>query len=150
MTHAPAQDRVPQEPRNVSGMAVRGDAVISFPDGLPGFEACRSFVLISAPEMAPLSQLRSVVGPEASFVGVDPKRLLPDYRCELSDFDRDRLGARPGTVLLWLAIIAIDEHGTATANLRAPIVINPDTMTGSQVLPHRCLYALQHVITEIA
>jgi flagellar assembly factor FliW len=126
-----------------------GDGVIAFPDGLPGFEACRRFVLIASPELEPLRQLRAVSGPDASFIGIDPKRVLPGYRCELNEFDLDRLGATADSVLLWLALIAIDADGTATANLRAPVVINPDTMIGYQVLPHRCLYALRHVITGI-
>jgi flagellar assembly factor FliW len=99
--------------------------------------------------MEPLQQLRSVSGLQATFIGIDPKRILPTYRCELSDFDRERIGATADTVLLWLAIIAIDADGTTSANLRAPIVINPDTMTGYQVMPHRCLYALRHVFTDI-
>jgi flagellar assembly factor FliW len=126
-----------------------GDAVIRFPDGLPGFEACRGFVLLSSPEMEPLRQLRSVSGPEASFLGIDPARLLPTYRCELSEFDRERLGARSDSALLWLALIAIEPDGTTSANLRAPVVINPETMIGYQLMPHRCLYALRHVFTEI-
>ena len=135
--------------RGVGGVAVDPKAVVNFPDGLPGFELCRSFVLITSPDMEPLQQLRSVDGPQASFVGVDPKRILPTYRCELSEFDRERLGAHDDSVLLRLSIIGIEADGTTTANLRAPIVINPETMTGRQVMPHRCLYALRHVITEI-
>jgi flagellar assembly factor FliW len=132
----------------VSGVAA--DAVISFPVGLPGFEACRGFVLVSSPDLEPFHQLRAVVGPEASFLGIDPKRLLADYPCELSQLDRERLGATDETLLVWLAIIAIEPDGTTTANLRAPVVINPAAMTGYQVMPHRCLFALRHVITEIA
>jgi flagellar assembly factor FliW len=139
----------PENAAEIGGVAVDPKAVVSFPDGLPGFELCRSFVLISSPDLEPLQQLRSVEGPPASFVGIDPKRVLPAYRCELSEFDRERLGAGDHSVLLWLAIIGIDADGTTTANLRAPVVINPDNMTGRQVMPHRCLYALRHVITEI-
>jgi flagellar assembly factor FliW len=149
MSAASVHGRVDGQRQSIGGVEIGQDAVITFPDGLPGFESCRSFVLLSAPEMEPLQQLRSVSGPEATFIGIDPKRLLPSYRCELSDFDRDRLGATDDSVLLWLAIIAIEPDGTATANLRAPIVVNPATMIGHQVMPHRCLYALRHVITEV-
>jgi flagellar assembly factor FliW len=149
MNRVMVPEAVETTPRGVGGVAVDPKAVVNFPDGLPGFELCRSFVLLSSPETEPLQQLQSVDGPEASFVGIDPKLLLPTYRCELSEFDRERLGANDDSVLLWLAIVAIDADGTATANLRAPVVINPETMTGRQVMPHRCLYALRHVITEI-
>jgi flagellar assembly factor FliW len=126
------------------------DSIIAFPEGLPGFESCRGFVIISSPELAPLQQLQCVAGPPASFVGIDPRRLVPSYRCELSRADRERLGVSDESVLLWLSLIVIDEDGTAAANLRAPIVINPMTMTGRQVMPQRGLYALRHVITDLA
>jgi flagellar assembly factor FliW len=123
--------------------------VIGFDDGIPGFEACRRFVVASSPELAPLQQLQCVDGPAATFIGIDPRRVLPSYSCELSPVDRTRLGVTDDSVLLWLALIAIDDDGTVTANLRAPIVINPLTMTGRQILPRRALYALAHVVTTL-
>ena len=119
---------------------------IAFPDGIPGFEACRGFVLLSSPEMAPLQQLQSVVGPEASFVGIDPKRVLPNFRYDLSAADLQMLGAVDDTVLLWLALVAIDPDGTVSVNLRAPVVINPERMIGHQVVPYQCVYPIRHVI----
>jgi flagellar assembly factor FliW len=149
MSHGTNTQRLEDAERDIGGVTVDPGAVITFPDGLPGFEACRSFVLITSGELEPLRQLRAVSGPDASFIGIDPKRVLPTYRCELNDFDLERLGAHVGSPLLWLAIIAIEADGTATANLRAPVVINPETMIGYQVMPHRCLYALRHVITGV-
>lgn len=144
-----ASSHVAAPPAALDGMVVDPETVISFPAGLPGFEACHSFVVVSSPDMAPLQQLRAVSGPAASFITIDPKRVLPTYRCELSESDRNRLAATEGSVLLWLAIVAVDADGMASVNLRAPIVINPETMIGCQVMPHNCLYALRHVITEI-
>lgn len=127
----------------------RHDDTISFLDGLPGFESCRGFVVLTAPQLEPLQQLQCVDGPPASFLGIDPRRILPNYRCLLSQVDRERLGVTDESSLLWLALVAIREDGTVTANLRAPIVINPQTMRGRQVMPHRCLYALQHPVTDL-
>jgi flagellar assembly factor FliW len=140
-------ERVKQ--RTVGGNTVDRKDVINFPEGIPGFEACRGFVLLSSPEMAPLQQLQSVVGPEASFVGIDPKRVLPNFRYDLSATDLQMLGAADDTVLLWLALVAIDADGTVSVNLRAPIVINPETMVGHQVMPYDCLYPVRQVITGL-
>ena len=117
--------------------------MIRFPHGLPGFERCRGFVLMASEALGPLQCLKAVEGPEASFLVVDPRRLLADYRCQLTDADRIRLGAADGDPLLWLTI---ELDGTITANLRAPIVINPSTMLGHQVVPHACVYPLRHVV----
>jgi flagellar assembly factor FliW len=133
----------------VGGNTVDRKDIISFPEGLPGFEGCRGFVLLSSPEMAPLQQLHSVVGPEATFVGIDPKLALPGYRCDLSTADLQRLGATDDSVLLWLALVAIDADGTVSVNLRAPIVINPANMIGHQVMPYDCLYPIRQVITGL-
>ena len=128
--------------------AMRAPEVISFPKGLPGFEACRGFVLI-APEGETIVQcLRAVEGPAASFLVIDPRRAMAGYRCELSKADRERLQASADAPLLWLALVTIEEDGTIVVNLRAPVVINPVTMLGAQVIPHQCLYPLRHVLVS--
>ena len=64
------------------------------------------------------------------------------------DIQIRRLGAGDTDPLLWLAIVMVETTGALTVNLRAPIVINPKTMTGQQVLPHNCLYPLRHVLVD--
>jgi len=121
---------------------------VRFPVGLPGFESCRSFVLMQNDGFGPLQLLKAVEGPAASFLVIDPRRVLPEYRCELSQADRHRLGVTDTGTLLWLVLVTIELDGTITANLRAPVVINPDRMVGQQVVPHDCVYPLRHVIAE--
>ena len=120
--------------------------VLRFPAGLPGFEQCRHFVVLSSMAMAPLQCLHAVDGPAASFLTVDPRLILPQYRCVLSAEDRDRLGADERTLLLWLALVAVDEQDVATVNLRAPVVINPTRMIAFQVMPHDSLYPLRQPV----
>ena len=122
---------------------------IRFPRGLPGFEACRSFVLMASAADPMLQYLKSVEGPPASFLVIDPRRVMPDYRCELTETDRHQLGADShGGALLWLALVMVEPDGTITANLRAPVVINPARMIGQQVIPYHCTYALRHVLVD--
>jgi len=119
---------------------------IRFPRGLPGFEGCRSFVLMAPEDDSPVQHLKSLEGPPASFLVIDPRRVVPTYECALSDHDRQQLGAETDSVLLWLAMIIIEPDGTIVANLGAPIVINPSRMVGHQVIPHDCAYPLPHVL----
>ena len=121
---------------------------VRFPSGLPGFEACHSFVLMHSEALGPLQCLKAVEGPAASFLVIDPRRVLPEYRCELSEADRHRLGAVNEAALLWLVLVTIELDGTITANLRAPVVINPERMVGQQVVPYHCVYPIRHVIAE--
>ncbi len=140
-------------PGVLQGAAGRGDGVpaaganvVRFPAGLPGFETCQAFVLMAPGNQGPLQCLQAVDGAEASFLVIDPRRVMPDYRCELSAADRHCLGSAADHALLWLALVSVEIDGTVTVNLRAPVVINPIRMTGRQVVPQASIYPLRHVI----
>lgn len=122
-------------------------ALVSFPAGLPGFEQCRQFAILSSSDAAPLQCLHAVGGPPASFLALDPRLVLPEYRCVLGVTDRTRLSVGDDvSALLWLSLLIVTEQGTAFANLRAPVVINPATMTGFQVMPQDSVYPLRHPV----
>ena len=120
--------------------------MLHFPVGLPGFEQCRRFVVLSSIAMAPVQCLHAVDGPPASFLVVDPRVVLPEYRCILSGPDKERLGVTDDAPLLWLAIVTVQEDQSSSVNLRAPIVINPARMMGFQVLPYDSLYPVKFQI----
>ncbi len=127
--------------------AGRRTDVVTFASGLPGFEACRGFVLLAA-QHGGLQYLTSVEGPPASFLVVDPRRVQPGYRCQLSDADRHALKGSNDEDLLWLSLVTVEPDGTVAVNLRAPIVINPAAMLGQQVIPYESLYPLRHVLLK--
>jgi flagellar assembly factor FliW len=128
---------------------VSDDEIVTFPSGLPGFERCRRFVVLSSPELAPMRCLQTVDDQAASFLVIDPRAALPDYRCILGATDLMRLGATAETPLVWLAIVSFDADGAAFVNLRAPVVINPERMLGFQVMPHNSLYPLRHPLASL-
>jgi flagellar assembly factor FliW len=124
---------------------VPAEDILTFPTGLPGFERCRRFVLLSADDIAPFQCLQSIEGPPASFLVIDPRLVLPSYRAVLSTVDCIRLGVTPDATLLWLAIVTPgDDDARPHVNLRAPIVINPQSMVGYQLMPSNSLYPLRH------
>ena len=141
--------QVLSSPEAVSGSSAvaRGgeQAAVEFPLGLAGFERCRSFVLIAA-DAAPFQWLTCVDGPPATFLVVDPRRVMPQYRAALGRAETECLGPVTDTRLLWLAIVLVEADGAIAVNLRAPIAINPDTMTGVQVMRPESDYSLRHVI----
>jgi flagellar assembly factor FliW len=127
---------------------VSPDEIIAFPAGLPGFEECRRFVVLSSRELEPFKCLQSVEGPSASFLAVDPRRAFPDYRCVLSDVDRARLGDPDETSLVWLAVVTVLDDQTLV-NLRAPVVVNPTRMLGYQLMPSNSLYPLRFELAQL-
>jgi flagellar assembly factor FliW len=119
--------------------------VVEFPSGIPGFESYRRFVLIASADLSPLGCLKAVDSTDVSFLVIDPRLLFLSYDLTLNEFERARLGAHRDEPLLWLAIVTITEK-EATANLRAPIVINPTNMIGCQVIRENDQYPVQFVI----
>jgi flagellar assembly factor FliW len=121
------------------------DAVVAFPDGLPGFEACRRYVLVRSTVCEPFTILQGVDGPTPpAFVAIDPQLVEPGYARTLEALDLTRLAAREGDTFLWLSLVATQADGQATVNLRAPIVVNPRAMRGIQLVSSDAAYALDH------
>lgn len=120
--------------------------IVHFAHGVPGFESCRQFVLISAPELLPFACLHGIDAPEPSFLTLDPRQIVAGYQPVLSAAERARLAATSDEPLLWLAVVHVNDE-VVTANLRAPIVINPRRMVGLQVLGADTAWATDHRLT---
>jgi flagellar assembly factor FliW len=123
---------------------IEASDIVEFPEGLPGFEQCRRFVVLSSNDTAPVKCLHALDGTKASFLAVDPRLVQRGYRCALSEQDRRRLGAERDDALLWLALVTLGDDTVPSVNLRAPVVINPGRMVGFQTMPHDSLYPLRH------
>jgi flagellar assembly factor FliW len=119
-------------------------ARVTFNDGLPGFESCRHFHLVTAPESAPFAIVQGEGERAPAFVAIDPALIVPDYARVLDRNDAARLESDGTVPLLWLAIVTLHEDGRATANLRAPLVINPASMRGIQVVSATSPYRIDH------
>ena len=120
------------------------DGVVTFSEGLPGFEAHRQFVLVASADMEPFTVMQGVDASAPSFVAVDPRMVDRSYPTTLDRVDLARLAAHEREPLLWLAIVAAHDDGHATANLRAPVVINPGTMRGIQIIAVESPYRTDH------
>ena len=148
MTSQPAPGDVTRVETAFGTFDVTPDQIVTFPAGLPGFEECHRFVVLSSRELEPFQCLQSVEGPTASFLAVDPRRAFPDYRCVLSDVDRTRLGDPDDEGLVWLAVVTVMDEQTLV-NLRAPVVVNPARMLGYQLMPSNSLYPLRFELTQL-
>jgi flagellar assembly factor FliW len=121
------------------------DAVVTFPEGLPGFETCRRFVLVRSTASEPFTVLQGLDGSmPPAFVAIDPRLVAQGYAKTLEALDLARLDGRDGDSFLWLSLVATQADGRATVNLRAPIVINPRTMRGIQLVSSDAAWALDH------
>jgi flagellar assembly factor FliW len=78
----------------------------------------------------------------------------PDYQLAIAREDLESLGLetgrqpRIGEDIRCLAVILVAENGPVTANLLAPIMINPASRRGVQAIRVDAIYSHQHPLTE--
>jgi flagellar assembly factor FliW len=130
-------------------------AVIEFPHGLPGFDAFRRFVAVTLEHTKPLVFLQSVEDAALCFTTLPVLSVDPLYRLTLSGDDRNLVDLpatrQPviGREVVCLAMLSIRETG-ATANLLAPVVVNPRNLKAVQAVAQESGYSHQHVLTATA
>jgi flagellar assembly factor FliW len=122
-----------------------GGAVVTVADGLPGFERCRQFVVVSGPTLQPFNCLQGMDDARPSFLTLDPRSVVDGYVTDLQAADRERLDAREDDALLWLALARLDGD-RVLVNLRAPVVINARRMVGLQLIAADSPYSTEHVL----
>ncbi len=126
------------------------EQVITFPEGLPAFEQETMFLIIERPATAPVVFLQSLRRPELVFITLPVLLVDPTYRLELAPEDLRALelpdDRQPeiGRQVLCLAIVTVSESRQATANLMAPVVINPKTRRAFQLIQPPGRYSHQH------
>jgi flagellar assembly factor FliW len=121
---------------------------IEFPNGLPGFESEREFVLIERPESRPFLFLQSVDSPALCFVTVPISLIVPDYKLGLATGDTLLLQSAGSVGLDVLAIVCAMEDQPATVNLLGPVVINRSARRGLQTIRDDDRYLARHPISK--
>ena len=121
---------------------------LTFPDGIVGMPHLHEFVVVEDERVAPCRWLQSLEEPALAFLVVEPELIEPEYRVELAEEDATalELGDRDdASVWVLITIKSGAEH--STANLLAPVVVNPRTRVGRQVILHESGYSLRHPLT---
>jgi flagellar assembly factor FliW len=114
-------------------------SVIFFPEGVPGFEASRRFVLLQHGEFEPLLLLQNVEDESLSLPVVPAQFVDPAYQLHVGARDCELLGfgepPQVGGNAVCLLVLILPGQGTALkCNLFAPIVINPASLCGKQLM----------------
>ncbi|HZT40123.1 MAG TPA: flagellar assembly protein FliW [Bryobacteraceae bacterium] len=123
------------------------ESVITFPAAIPPFPD-QMYVVI-AKEGSPYFFLQSVTTPDLCFITLPVQTLDPNYRLALEPRDVEMLGLpspESQRDLTRLTILTIPERGAMTANLAAPIIINPSRQVGVQAVRSDGVYSHAHPI----
>ena len=128
-------------------VTVRSENVVHLPLGLLGFEAIKRYVLLEPPHEAPFCWLQVLDDPNLAFLLLPPREFLPDYQPDVAAEDTAFLELTAPTDALLFNIVTLRAKNRATANLKAPIVVNRSTLTGKQViLTNAADYSLHHPV----
>ena len=120
------------ESRRFGRIETQEEEVFHF-DGLPGFAEAKRFVLLRHDRESPFEWMICVDDPELGFVVTDPRQFFPTYPDRSAPELHQAVGQKAGATLDLLAIVQLRD-GHPTLNLMAPVVLDPATRRGAQVI----------------
>ncbi len=119
--------------------------IITFKNGLPGFEQLRKFSVISRQDTEPIKWLVSLEDKDVALPVVDPWIAFKDYSITLNDAVLDEI-SRPKRENV-IVFCVIDLHSPeVTVNLLAPVVINLEKGAGIQIILEGTNYTTRHPV----
>ncbi|MDR1736324.1 MAG: flagellar assembly protein FliW [Oscillospiraceae bacterium] len=131
-------------------ISIADEKIIAFKDGIPSFEECRDFALITTEETEPFLWLQSLDMPEIALAVINPFRLFPDYSPRVPEAALADIGSpRDEDVLLLTVAVIPREPESMTTNLVSPILINAQANLGKQVIIDGGDYQIRQPIYDL-
>lgn len=129
-------------------LAVNEQDLITFPQGIPGFPHVHRYVVRVYREGSVLHTMQGVDDPTVVFGLIDPRTCVPDYKVEVDQDDVAVLQLDGADEAVVLSIVTVTkDDAAATVNLRAPLVVNPRTGIGVQVMLPDSPYSIRYPLS---
>ena len=124
--------------------------VVHTPDGLPGFDGAREWVLDHGDDTV-FGVLRNVEEPAIGLLVTEPWDLAPGYEPDLPDDELVRIGIHEAADVQLLVVATVgstsgSDQRTVWLNLAAPITVNVRTREARQVILDRQGWPLRHPV----
>lgn len=122
-------------------LEVQDETLLTFPSGLVGFPAVQQFVVLDVAEDCQYQWFQAIKEPDLAFVIIDVHGLDPEFQAQISDEGLAELEVTPSDPVLIMAVVTIpsEQPEQATANLRAPLMVNLRTRKGKQLILHESI-----------
>lgn len=129
-------------------MEINKEDVIRFPEGLPGFQEEKEFIIINSLDKDdPFQWMQSVKNSRLSFIVINPFLLVPDYDFKLPDSTVEKLKIKDEKDVAVYSIVVVPEDiKKMTINLAGPIVINAKERLGKQIVLDDDRYSTKYYI----
>lgn len=123
------------------------DQIISFNEGLLGFEHLTKFLLVNLEETLPFEWLVSLEESMIAFPIINPVNIVPDYTIQLEKENTLEGFLKSPESNVVYNIVNFSKNDP-TINLRGPIIINEKEKCGKQMVLNDDRYSFQHHIFE--
>jgi len=128
---------------------IADEKVITFPNGILGFEEMKQFVLLTPNPSVPFHWLQSVENPSLAFVVINPLVFHPEYKMSIPEAQLRIVQNNTDTEIAVLVIVTIPEDPEKmTANMAGPLLINARSRRGIQVVLGDETYQVDHLIIK--
>lgn len=108
---------------------------IHFPQGVPGFQELRDFVISAQGEDSPFYVMQSVEDEKVGFVLVNPFEVYRNYEIRLPESAIELLGVeKPEDVTVYAFVTLRQPVEESTVNLLAPVVVHSGKSLGIQAV----------------
>lgn len=128
------------------------EKIITFEQGLMGFEDCRKFTIIydtSKEEGTSISWLQSMELPELAFPVISPFSVMEKYNPIVESEWLEPLGDVNDDNLVIFVLLNVNSDITdLTANMKAPVIINSDTRKGAQLIAENQDYEIRYNVYD--
>ena len=119
---------------------------IHFSEGLIGFPEDNKYIIMEHKPDSPFMWLQSLTTPALAFVIVNPFQIYTNYLKDISPEEENVLKPGKNETVMIFTIVTIP-HGRAeesTVNLMGPVVIDPESKKGKQVILTNSDYSHRH------
>lgn len=114
---------------------VSEDKIITMERPVLGFEKFKKFCLIEVDELKPFLWLQSVDESALSFLVVNPRLFMADYKIEINSKEIAELKIDDvSSVETYVVVTLAETPEDMTANMQGPILINTENNLGKQLV----------------
>ena len=134
---------------NVEVVKESEEKVITFEEGIPGFEHLRCFVFMKS-EIENFHYLQSVEDNDICFIIINPYEFKKDYAPIISEEYFEKLGGgRDENFAIYTIVCLRNPIQESTVNLAGPLVIHIGNRLGVQVVTEEKMYTTRERLVEL-
>lgn len=126
---------------------VSSDRRVNFLNPILGFEEYREFISISQ-EDSPFEFIQSLEDQNLTFILIDPFLFCPNYEFTLEERWLNMLNIEREDQVIVRSVVTARSDSDISMNLKAPIILNVQTLEAAQIILEGMDYTTRHPLTS--